>query len=78
VSIRVERPSVFIRFFFDSLLSKKVERFPAWTTIQDTNEPSSDRLIEEGRPLLRRLSYFYVHTTAGYKIAMGGHPLFGG
>ena len=37
---------------------KKVERFPAWMAIQDTDEPSSDRLIQEGRPHLRRLSFF--------------------
>jgi hypothetical protein len=41
-------------------LKKKVERSPKLTAIQDTNEPSSDRFIEEGRPLLRRLSFFLI------------------
>ena len=36
-----------------------MERFLAWTAIQDTDESSSDRLMEEGRPLLRRLSFFF-------------------
>ena len=27
--------------------------------IQDTDEPSSDRLIQEGRPHMRRLSFFF-------------------
>jgi hypothetical protein len=38
--------------------AKKVERFPARMAIQDTDEPSSDRLIQEGRPRMRRLSFF--------------------
>ncbi len=40
-------------------LLKKLERFPARVVIQDTDEPSSDRLIQEGRPRMRRLSYFF-------------------
>jgi hypothetical protein len=42
-------------------LPNKLERFPVWASIQDTDGPSSDRLITEGRPLTRRLSFFYVH-----------------
>src|ERR1700730_18497728 len=38
-------------FYSTAFPCNKVERFPASTSIQDTNEPSSDRLIEEGRPL---------------------------
>jgi hypothetical protein len=44
-----------------------------WAAIQDTNEPSSDRLIEGGRPLMRRLSFFVLMTT-GRTIKMGCHP----
>jgi hypothetical protein len=36
-----------------------VERFPTPKAILDTDEPSSDRLIQEGWPLLRRLSFFF-------------------
>ena len=42
-----------------------------WTAIQDTDESSSDRLIEEGRPLLRRLSFFVVLKTAGPFVEIG-------
>jgi len=35
-----------------------MERTAALVAIQYTNEPSSDRFIEEGRPLTRRLSFF--------------------
>lgn len=59
-----------------SPLQKKVERFPARTAIQDTDELSSDGLIEEGRPLLRRLSFFLppsrpsaVSSKLGYLLA---------
>jgi hypothetical protein len=45
-------------FFYWIIPSKKMERFPVGAAIQDTDEPSSDRLIEEGRPLLRRPSFF--------------------
>lgn len=58
----------FLRFFFFSIYpTKKVERFPVCAAIQDTDEPSSDRLIQEGRPRMRRLSIFLipgVHTAA--------------
>jgi hypothetical protein len=47
-----------------------------WAAIQDTNEPSSDRLIEEGRPLMRRPSFFVLMTT-GRTIKMGCHPCLG-
>ena len=50
---------------------KIVERFPALAAIQDTIEPSSDRLIEEGRPLLRRLSFFALALEAAIR-----HPEF--
>lgn len=50
----------FVRFICRGIYpTKKVERFPAWMAIQDTDEPSSDRLIQEGRPLMRRLSFFF-------------------
>jgi hypothetical protein len=50
----------FFRFFFCGVYpTKKVERFSAWVAIQDTDEPSSDRLIQEGRPHMRRLSFFF-------------------
>ena len=39
--------------------TKKWNDFLHVMAIQDTDEPSSDRLIEEGRPLLRRLSFFF-------------------
>ena len=56
--IRVRVPS--FRFFFCGVYpTKKVERFPARMAIQDTDEPSSDRLIQEGRPHMRRLSFFF-------------------
>jgi hypothetical protein len=49
----------FVRFICCGIYpSKKVERFPAWKAIQDTDEPSSDRLIQEGRTHMRRLSFF--------------------
>ena len=46
-------------FFCGVYPTKKVERFLAWMGIQDTDEPSSDRLIQEGRPHMRRLSFFF-------------------
>jgi hypothetical protein len=49
----------FFRFFFNGPLQKIVERFPPPKAILDTDEPSSDRLIQEGWPLLRRLSFFF-------------------
>lgn len=49
----------FFLFFFCGVYPiKKVERFHAWMGIQDTDEPSSDRLIQEGRPHMRPLSFF--------------------
>jgi hypothetical protein len=51
---------LFVRFIRRGIYpAKKMERFPARMAIQDTDEPSSDRLIQEGRPHLRRLSFFF-------------------
>ena len=50
----------FFRFFFNGPLQKIVERFLPPKAILDTDEPSSDRLIQEGWPLLRRLPFFSV------------------
>jgi hypothetical protein len=51
----------FFRLFFPGVYpTKKVERFPARMAIQNTDEPSSDRLIQEGRPHMRRLSFFSI------------------
>lgn len=56
ISVRVS----FFRFFFCAIHpTKKVERFLACMGIQDTDEPSSDRLIQEGRPHTRRPSFFF-------------------
>ena len=50
----------FVRFICRGIYSsKKLERIPARAVIQDTDEPSSDRLIQEGRPRMRRLSFFF-------------------
>ncbi len=63
ISSNLDLP-VIVRASFCSLFllrhspTKKVERSPARTVIQDTNGPSSDRFIEEGRALVRRLSFF--------------------
>ena len=38
---------------------KKLERMPASGSIQDTDEPSSDRLIQEGRSHMRRPSFYF-------------------
>ena len=54
---------LFFRFFIDGSALKKVERFPLWASIQETDGPYSDRLIEEGRPLLRRLSFFVLNAS---------------
>jgi hypothetical protein len=63
----------FFRFFFCGIHpAKKVERFPARMAIQDTDEPSSDRLIQEGRPHMRRLSYFFRFRDSAPPAKFGG------
>lgn len=64
---------VIFRFFFCGVYpTKKVERFPARMAIQDTDEPSSDRLIQEGRPHMRRLSYFFRFRDSAPPAKVGG------
>lgn len=51
---------LFFRFFFRGIyLTKRVEPILEWAGIQDTNGPSSDRLIQEGRRHVRRLSSIF-------------------
>jgi hypothetical protein len=74
---------LFVRFIRRGIYpAKKMERFPARMAIQDTDEPSSDRLIQEGRPHLRRLSFFsdfgIVYPTTGTGRLPAGGPIFPG
>jgi hypothetical protein len=52
------RDSFYSLFFRLNLPSNKLELSPNPAPIQHTDEPSSDRLIQEGRPFLCRLSSF--------------------
>jgi hypothetical protein len=45
--------------------------------IQDTDEPSSDRLIQEGRPLMRRLFFFgpEIYSPGPFRIQTRCRPI---
>jgi hypothetical protein len=51
-------------FSFPLTRKKNLERFPAHAAIQDTDEPSSDRLIEERRPLFSAASLIFSGNVA--------------
>jgi hypothetical protein len=61
------------RFFFEEIPQNILERSFGTKAILDTSEPSSDRLTEEGRPLLRRLSFYFALKEVGLA-ARVGHP----
>jgi hypothetical protein len=68
-------------FAFSLMVSswQKMERIPEGTAIQDTDESSSDRLIAEGRPFLRRLSFFLTlrdWPPARSYFGLFPHPMF--